>query len=258
MPTTINSSTNQKEVGSVILNLENISKEYNNVLTKYNQARSNYISYLTTKSKPLTVVDINSKYMVLPNNFYGSNTIIQTQTTDISACQAQCSANTSCTGSNFLKGSSCLLMKDVNGELAAYTDSIASVPPEIYYLTTLQQLNQKLLQLNNNLKLQVDNEIPIYTKQKQTRQTQNEVLIKNYTTLTDERNKIELQLKEYDSITEAQTISELEVNKNYAIYKYLIFAFIIIVLILLSLPASVSNQITAQIGGKIHNKYKSG
>ena len=37
---------NQNNTGSVILNLEKISTEYNNVLTQYNQARSNYINYL--------------------------------------------------------------------------------------------------------------------------------------------------------------------------------------------------------------------
>ena len=43
---TINNNQDQNNSGSVILNLEKISKEYNNVLTQYNQARSNYINYL--------------------------------------------------------------------------------------------------------------------------------------------------------------------------------------------------------------------
>ena len=46
----INKNHDQNNSGSVILNLEKISKEYNNVLTQYNQARSNYINYLKRKS----------------------------------------------------------------------------------------------------------------------------------------------------------------------------------------------------------------
>ena len=257
---------NQNNTGSVILNLEKISTEYNNVLTQYNQARSNYINYLNTKSEAVDAsgssVDASgnnlNQYLVLTNTFYGQSTLtnpIQTNNSD--SCKNQCSANSSCTGANFVNGSSCLLMKDVNGELSPKQESNAIVPPEIYYLTTLKQLNQQLINLNAQLTQQIDKGQPIYEKQVQERQKQSEVLDKNYKSLVAERDKIELQLNEVDDINEAQTNSTLIVNKNYAVYKYLIFAFIVIVLIMMSLPSNVSNQITEQVGGKIiDSEYK--
>ena len=150
---TINNA-NQSNSGSIILNLETISKEYNNVLTQYNQARSNYINYLTTKSESQgnssdvsgnsSDVSGNSQYIILTNTFYGQNTLVNPiQTNNIESCQNIFSANSSCTGANFLKGSTCLLMKDVNGSISPYQDSNSIVPPEIYYLTTLKQLNQQ-------------------------------------------------------------------------------------------------------------------
>ena len=266
-----NQNQNQNNTGSIILNLENISTEYNNVLTQYNQARSNYINYLNTMSETQDAsgnsVDAsgnsqdasgNSQYVILKNTFYGQNTLINpTQTNNIESCKNQCSANSSCTGANFVNGSSCLLMKDVNGELSPKQESNAIVPPEIYYLTTLKQLNQQLINLNAQLTQQIDKGQPIYEKQVQERQKQSEVLDKNYKSLVAERDKIELQLNEVDDINEAQTNSTLIVNKNYAVYKYLIFAFIVIVLIMMSLPSNVSNQITEQVGGKIiDSEYK--
>ena len=259
-----NQNQNQNNTGSIILNLENISTEYNNVLTQYNQARSNYINYLNTMSESQDAsgnsVDAsgNSQYVILKNTFYGQNTLINpTQTNNIESCKNQCSANSSCTGANFVNGSSCLLMKDVNGELSPKQESNAIVPPEIYYLTTLKQLNQQLINLNAQLTQQIDKGQPIYEKQVQERQKQSEVLDKNYKSLVAERDKIELQLNEVDDINEAQTNSTLIVNKNYAVYKYLIFAFIVIVLIMMSLPSNVSNQITEQVGGKIiDSEYK--
>ena len=246
-----NPTQNLKQTGSVILNLEKISKQYNNVLTQYNQARSNYINYLSTKSETADASGNTREFVNLSNNFYGHNTLNQFQTDDINDCQTQCSANSSCTGANFLKGSSCLLMKDVNGELAAYQGSTAIVPPEVYYLTTLKRLNQKLLQLNIELTRQISKGQPIYEKQIGAREKQNEVLTTNYKSLVEERDKIEIQLKEIDNINEAQTNSELVVNKNYTIYKYLIFAFIIIILIMMALPSEVTNQFSNQFSNQM-------
>jgi|LauGreDrversion4_2_1035121.scaffolds.fasta_scaffold210380_2 hypothetical protein len=258
-PTQIQSKNN---TGSIILNLEKISTEYNNVLTQYNQARSNYINYLKTKAESVDSCGnsvsqtANQDYIILKNTFYGQNTLVNPiQTTNIANCKNQCSAVSSCTGANFVNGSTCLLMKDTNGELSPKQESNAIVPPEVYYLTTLKQLNQQLIDLNAQLTKQINEGQPIYEKQVQEREKQSEVLDKNYKNLVSERDKIELQLKEYDDITEAQTNSTLIVNKNYTLYKYLIFAFIIIIIILVSLPSNVSNQITQQIGGKMIDNY---
>lgn len=261
---------NQNNTGSVILNLENISTEYNNVLTQYNQARSNYINYLSTKSETQDAsgnttdasgnpIDAsgNSQYLVLKNTWYGQQRLGNfIQTSNIAGCKNKCSAISSCTGANS-GGSFCLLMKDTVGELSPMLGWNAIVPPEVYYLTTLKQLNQQLMALNAKLTQQINKGQPIYEKQVQERQKQGEVLDKNYKSLVSERDKIELQLKEYDDINEAQTNSTLIVDKNYAVYKYLILAFIIIILIMMSLPSDVSNQFTGQIGGKIiDSNYK--
>ena len=242
----INKNHDQNNSGSVILNLEKISKEYNNVLTQYNQARSNYINYLKTKSETQDASGNsqdssgNSEYIILQNTFYGQNTLVNpSQTNNINSCKDKCSANSSCTGANFVNGSTCLLMKDVNGELSLKKSSSAIVPPEVYYLNTLKQLNQQLMNLNTKLTQQIDKGEPIYEKQVEERQQQSEALTKNYKTLVSERHKIEVQLKEFDDISEAQTNSTLIVNKNYAVYKYLLVAFVIIVLIILCLPSNV-------------------
>ena len=267
---------NQNNTGSVILNLEKISTEYNNVLTQYNQARSNYINYLNTKSEAVDAsgssVDASgnniNQYLVLTNTFYGQSTLTNPiQTNNIDSCKNQCSANSSCTGANFLQGSTCLLMKDTNGELSPKQESSAIVPPEVYYLTTLKQLNIQLMNLNDKLTKQINKGQPIFEKQTEERAKQSEALDKNYKSLMSEREKIETQLKQFDDVNEAQINSTLIVDKNYAIYKYLIGAFIIIVLIIMSLPTNVSNQITEQlpqmpqipnqIGGKlVDNEYK--
>ena len=247
----INKNQGENNTGSVILNLEKISKEYNNVLTQYNQARSNYINYLKTKSETQDASG-NSEYVILQNTFYGQNTLVNpSQTNNINSCKDKCSANSSCTGANFVNGSTCLLMKDVNGELSLKKTSSAIVPPEVYYLNTLKQLNQQLMNLNTKLTQQIDKGEPIYEKQVEERQQQSEALTKNYKTLVSERHKIEVQLKEFDDISEAQTNSTLIVNKNYAVYKYLLVAFVIIVLIILCLPSNVSNEFTNQMGGKL-------
>jgi hypothetical protein len=158
-------------------------------------------------------------------------------------------------------------MKDVNGELSPKQESSAIVPPEVYYLTTLKQLNVQLMNLNDKLTKQINKGQPIFEKQTEERSKQSEALDKNYESLISEREKIETQLKQFDDVNEAQINSTLIVDKNYAIYKYLIGAFIIIVLIIMSLPTNVSNQITEQlpqmpqipnqIGGKlVDNEYK--
>jgi hypothetical protein len=260
-----NQPKNLNNTGSVILNLENISTEYNNVLTQYNQARSNYINYLSTKNESQDAsgsntdasgnpIDAsgNSKYLVLPNTWYGQQRLDfnYSQSNNIASCKNQCSANSSCTGANSA-GMFCLLMKDANGELSPQLGWNAIVPPEVYYLNTLKQLNQQLMNLNTKLTQQINKGEPIYDKQVQQRQKQSKVLDKNYKSLLSERYKIETQLKEFENINEAQTNSTLIVDKNYAVYKYLIFAFVIIILIMMSLPSEVSNQFTGQIGGKI-------
>ena len=194
---------NQNNTGSVILNLEKISTEYNNVLTQYNQARSNYINYLNTKSEAVDVsgssvdasgssVDASgnnlNQYLVLTNTFYGQSTLTNPiQTNNIDSCKNECSANSSCTGANFLQGSTCLLMKDVNGELSPKQESSAIVPPEVYYLTTLKQLNVQLMNLNYKLTKKKNKGQPIFEKQTEERAKQSEVLDKYYESLLSER-----------------------------------------------------------------------
>lgn len=84
----------QDNTNSVILSLEQLSKQYSNTLIKYNQAQLDYVNYLNNSTK-------TELQYLRGSAFWGEGEVKQGGVTNIDGCKAMCQTTQGCTGATY-------------------------------------------------------------------------------------------------------------------------------------------------------------
>jgi ABC-type dipeptide/oligopeptide/nickel transport system permease component len=134
------------------------------------------------------------------------------------------------------------------------------LPITLFLLSLNQIFSFKIpYKINNNI-IQIQNKTnngqPLYETQTQERRSQTQNLISQFIQLTEERNKLDEMVGEYQTLDKEQTQGDIMINQNY--YSFLLLlALAIIIIIALYLfngsnttPSSNSDNIL-QTGGKL-------
>lgn len=225
--TEINTTEEEKKEQSSIIALETLVKEYDVVLTKYIQAQSDYITTLNSENKP-------SQRKFLTNQgtaFWGEYGISENSADNVNSCVASCSLNPKCSGATFNSAEQyCRLRGGVGDLVAASKNEISIIPESTNQLDLLRKLNEKLIQINNQITQMISANMPLYTQNKQEMDMKNNALKKNYYKLTADKMKIEEQIKENEDLHRQKENNALILNSNYS--KYMIYFICVIVLLL--------------------------
>jgi hypothetical protein len=239
-------TTQDNQNTSTILSLESLEKEYENTMTLYQQAQTNYTSALNgvvTKTTTSDVVTSNGKrYVLVPSKvFWGTGAIQQKTVSTIGECTALCSADSKCTGATFdSSAKSCWTRSGNAGLVSGSTTQTAIVSELVNTANTLDTLNAKLVDLlkkmNNinktttvNLQSSTDNNIS----------TNNTLLGTRYKSLMADRENINNILKEYGEINVKNTDQNMYLYQNqtsYILWSLLSFIFLTVVVKLLFFP----------------------
>ena len=230
------------------IQLQNLSNEYNMLISQYQDTYQKYIDVINSDNKSFTTVDNSA--------FYGQNQINILDNTNVENCQSACSSNSSCSGATFNTLSNNCTLNSGTGNVVQEQKSKAIVKEAMYYSYQLQNLNAKLLDINKQM---MNNSNANYDKfQKSQQQTieQENTMNNNYQTLSDERIQIEKMIREYETLNRALENGNIVVTSNY--YSYIALFLIAILLILLFFKFSFTGS---QSGGGnsieyLHNVYK--
>ena len=217
--------------------IQTLSNQFNSLLTEYQSTYAEFMNTLKSNDTSLTTVENSA--------FAGSGTINTSLVSSISDCTTACSSNTSCTGATFTTNSNnnCTLSSGT-GNIVNATNSTAIVQKGLYYSYQLQNLNQQLMDINQQINTAVNQSNTEYQNNLGQINESGQALQQNYVVLTGDRERINLMVREFETLNEAQQNSDINVTMNY--YNYIVLLFVAIFLVCLLLRFSVPSD---QVGG---------
>jgi len=217
--------------------IQTLSNQFNSLLTEYQSTYAEFMNTLNSNDTSLTTVENSA--------FTGSGTINTSLVSSISDCTTACSSNTSCTGATFTTNSNnnCTLSSGT-GNIVNATNSTAIVQKGLSYSYQLQNLNQQLMDINQQINTAVNQSNTEYQNNLGQINESGQALQQNYVVLTGDRHRIDLMIREFETLNEAQQNSDINVTMSY--YNYIVLLFVAIFLVCLLLRFSVTSE---QVGG---------
>lgn len=265
-----NNVNEHKESNSNVLDLESLTKEYNNLFISYKQAVSDYVNYLKQESNQIDSSNSNTdasnnnnqQNMVIINGstYWGSSSVGENNSTTVEQCQASCAKTTGCTGATFNKsnttsGTTCWLRGGDGNLSTGTTNDTAIVQTGKQLLSIIQNINTQLKSTNKKIQDKIALINPIYNEQLTNSKQNTQDLITQFNMLSEDRNKVEKILKEYETLDQQQEGGNMRINQNYYSFLLLIGVVIIIISIIISLSGSPSQNTNMKIqtGGGLNS-----
>lgn len=232
-----------------ISKLNILSIQYNNTLNAYQKTYQDYIISLSSykKNKNLTQVS---------NTIYsGLATIDNSYIKNIDECKNKCNLNNICSGANYnTQNNLCSTKKGSSDLIKGSNYNISIVPNYIKLSYELKNLNQKLIDINTQISLLINNTSQNYINDIVKRQKQQKILENNNKNLFIERDKINNLINQYQTIDSRLNDSELRLTEYYM--RYIILLFIVLIIIILLLRYLIPNLFDNNLNGGSIN-YKS-
>ena len=247
-----NTNNNNNNSKSLILDLETLSMQYKNLLIEYENAVNNYVSFLQQEAADsyskasAPNYNINKQTLVsVPGAIYwGGSNIGQNSSATLQECKASCASTNGCTGATYSVSSNgqpvCKLEGQDGKIVTGSANDTAIVPKGKQLLANIQSINNKLTNINKQIQSKSESGQPIYTEQSRVRQLKTSELISQFASLTEERNKIDEMINDYQTLDEKQSQGNLTINQNYYSFVLLLFLAIIIIFALFYFGGSTS------------------
>ena len=212
------------------LSLSLLGQEYDALLTQYQQAYKNYIDYMSSSASKTST----TSYATLQGNtFWGTEGISEGASNTVEDCQGQCSSLSNCTGATFNPDKKyCWARKGEGDVIPGLDNDVAIVPKVKQYTDVLYTINTQLISLNKKMMGMAKTSMPELHKDRETRSNVNEKLMLDYEHLMDEKKRIDMLIREYESVEDMNKNSSIFVTQKYS--KYITFAFFFVILIILS------------------------
>ena len=216
--------------------IQTLSNQFNSILTEYQSTYAEFMNTIKSNDTSLTTVENSA--------FTGSGTIKTNPVSSISDCTTACSSNTSCSGATFTTTNNNCTLSSGSGNIVNSTNSTAIVQKGLYYTYQLQNLNQQLMDINEQINNSVNQSNTQYQNNLGQINERGQALQQNYLVLTGDRDRINIMVREFETLNEAQQNSDINVTMNY--YNYIVLLFVAIFLVCLLLRFSVPSE---QVGG---------
>ena len=243
-----NKNTYEKS-NSNVLDLETLTKKYQTLLIEYQQAALNYINYVNEQA-----IDENSTRSMMTiqgSAYWGTDGISQNISNSLNECKASCINTDGCTGATYnstdYEQPMCWLRSGISKVAVGKDGDYAIVNKAQNLLSIVQDINEKLTDINQQILSKKKEGQPLYDENLQESQVQNSDLIDKYNILVADRTKIAKLMNEYQTLDEQQNQGNIKISQNY--YSYiLLLALAIISIYFLVKYSSVSNlvKITSQ------------
>jgi septal ring factor EnvC (AmiA/AmiB activator) len=214
--------------------LQNLSSQFNSLLTQYTDTYKEYISLVNLNDNSLTAV---------PNSaFVGKSNINILNNSTLDACQSACSSNSSCSGATFNNTLSNCTLSSGPGNIVSAQQSTAFVQQAMYYSYQLQQLNSQLTSVNQQMRNLSNSSYNQFQQSQQQIQQQEQALQNNYLILSQERDQIDGMVRQFQTLNSAYENGNLIVTSNY--YSYIILLFVVMFLAFLLMQFSLFGELS--------------
>ncbi len=242
-------------VYSDTLKLADLEKSFSNTLNSYNMAYDAYLDYLNTISKKN--INVARDFIPAQGLTNISDSILDTKSSFSSgACKDYCVANAACKGATFISSKrSCILNKSDKLSLTNSKDQndTAIVPKIVYYVYNLDILNNRLIELNTQIKAETNKLSPYKSEVDLDVIKKSANLDSIYKQLVNNREDLEKKRKFYSSLEQEKNDSSLALKRNLSLYTIYVLVFIVILVISLVVMSKMSS--TTQYGGGPKDMY---
>jgi len=229
---------------SEILKLQILENEFNLVMKQYEEAHLNYISSLQAQG---SLNDKNKFVSLNGRTFWGTSGLKEGNVDSEDSCKALCSTDSSCTGATYNSEKAYCWTRTGKGDVSVGLNTdYALIPDLAQNVNNIQQLNNKLTDLNKKIEVVLNNIVPEQQQQVNEKNAQKNSLQKIYQQLLDDRINIDAMIKEYNTINEQYKDDTIYVEQtNSAYILWVIFTIIVIIFTIkfLFFPNAQSNSI---------------
>ena len=159
--------------------LQKLSSQFNSLLVEYTDTYNKYINVLNTQDNGFTYAS--------DSQFVGKSNLNVLGNSSVTACESECSTNTSCAGATFNNSVKSCTLGSGPGEIVYTNNSVAIVKKALYYSNRLKELNADMMSLNEQIiDLSKNKNQQLNQNETQTKE-QNTIMINNHNVLLDER-----------------------------------------------------------------------
>jgi len=214
--------------------LQNLSIQYNNVLTFYTDTYKKYISSLNSNTNNLITIPDTS--------FVGKSNFQVINNSSLDNCKNSCITNINCSGASFNNNANSCTLSNGLGEIIFTPQSSSIVQESLYYSFLLKYLNAELISINNEMMVIAKNSYNEFSSTQELNQQKEQILNNNYQTLTQEREEIDEMVRKFETLNAAYENGNLIVTSNY--YFYILLLIVTIILIIFFFKFSLLNRNT--------------
>lgn len=216
--------------------LQNLSSQFNSLLSDYKDTYNKYVDVLNTNDNSFTHTQ--------DFQFVGNNNLNVLGNSSVSECESACSKNLSCAGGTFNNTSNNCTLGSGPGNMIPNNNSVAIVKKALYYSNSLKEMNTEMTTLNEQM-IDVSKNTKQQLNHSETQsKEQNVIMVNNNNVLLDERVEIEQMVRQFQTLEAAYEDGNIIVTANYT--NYIVLLFVVGVLILLFVRYALS---TPQYGG---------
>ena len=211
-------------------------------------------SKFNTTTKPNFNVNNVPMTSVKGTTFWGASPLSQSTLKTVGECEALCSTTSGCSGATYNETSTICSLRKGDGDIMTGSSSDYSiVPKSLSLLKIVQNINEKLTQVNNKIQKMSQPIETQFNAEAQQRSTSNTNLIDQYNNLVGEREKIQHMLNEYQTLDEQQVEGNIHISQNYYSFILLMFLAILVIFLLykFSIPSDQSSTTIVQNGPEL-------
>lgn len=219
------------------------------------------VANLNTSISPNYKINQQELVSIKGSSYWGISSLSENASATLEECKASCASTPGCSGATFNPDKKqCLLRSGDSKIVGGLPNDYAIVPKGKQLLQIIQNINEKLIQVNEEIKNKTPSIEKEYALQVRNRSDKNTELTTQYGLLTTERNKIQKMLDEYETLDEKQIEGNIYISQNY--YSFILFMILTILFIYILYKfwwteLSTTTTQFIQSGGLLKNKLYS-
>lgn len=185
----------------------------------------------------ITFVDLKGR------SYWGTSGLSEGAAASSEECESMCASDMKCTGATFNAVKRYCWTRTGAGNLSVGSDNDYAIIPKLRQsMIILQNLNARLISINNQLSSEIENVYPIAKEDVAKTKEKQQELAKYYGNLLKEQQMIDNLIREYHSVEEEYNNQSLYVNQQNMVLK------VWVLIALLVLAATLTNLFNIPFG----------
>ena len=215
-----------------LIELESLEKEYNVLLNQYEEAYKTYITNLN--SQPTNLNEAKNRFTNLSGrSFWGQSGLKQGASNSVTECESMCATDEKCSGATFNSNKNYCWTRSGEGNISkGLEEDVAIIPVLTENVIVLKGLNQKLLQINQQISDSLNQLAPTIQQETLEKNQNQKDLISYYSNLLKEKIELEKMYNEYQTANynyQEQDIYTTQQNDQY--YLWMLVAIFLLVIV---------------------------